>query len=32
MKLKELEGLVNSIGKHDEVIQDTEGNIMKMRS
>ena len=31
MKLKELEQLVNSISKHDELIQETEGNIKKIR-
>lgn len=32
MKLKDLEALVNSIAKHDKVIQETEASILTMRS
>lgn len=32
MKLKELEGIINSINKHDKIIQDNEGNIASLRS
>ena len=31
MKLKELENLVASNNKHDQIIQETEANIMSMR-
>lgn len=31
MKLKELENLVNSIGKQDKIISETETNIMNVR-
>ena len=31
MKLKELESLVNSVSRHDRVIQETEVNIDSMR-
>lgn len=32
MKLKELENLVSSISKHDQIIQETTGNIQNMRN
>lgn len=32
MKLKELETIVNSISKHDQIIADTENNIRSMRA
>lgn len=31
MKLKELENLVNSIGRQDKIIAETEGNIVNVR-
>jgi len=31
MKLKELEALLTSIGRHDKVIFETEANILSMR-